>query len=136
MNKKMMLGACLAAALAMVGCRSQTDTVYVGDKYGPPYRWVQTDSDLKEYAKVVSATRDRQNGLLRVQVDLQNTRSVEHRIVYKFVWLDDKGIEVTSITNDWLPRIISGKETVQLVGIAPDPRITDCIVKLKESTRD
>lgn len=125
----------VALALAVAGCRS-VDTVEVGDTLGgPPYQWVQTDDDLNEFAKVVSARRDRQNGLLRVQVDLKNTRRNEERIVYRFVWLDEKGIEVSSIQNDWMPKIMGGSETVQIVGIAPDPRVVTCIVKLQETVR-
>ncbi len=131
--KKIVLSACVACALALAGCRS-TDTVYVGDT-APPYRWVQTDRDLSAFAKVVSARRDRQNDLLRVQVELKNTRRREERIVYRFVWLDEKGFEINSIQNEWQPRILGGYETVQLVGIAPSPQATDCIVKIQESVR-
>ena len=66
----------------------------------------------------------------------ENTRRKEQRIVYRFVWLDAKGIEVSSVQNDWLPKIVGGYETIQLVGIAPDPRVTDGIVKIKESLRN
>lgn len=134
MRKMLVLGGCLAAALAMGGCR--TETVYIGDGLGgPPYRWVQTDTELKDVAKVIAARQDRQNNLLRVQVEVQNLRRTEKRIVYRFVWMDEKGIEVSSIQNDWLPKILGSHETVQLTGIAPDTRVTQCIVKLQESMR-
>ena len=135
MRKMLVLGGCLAVALAMGGCRT-TNNVYVGDGLGgPPYRWVQVDDNLDDVAQVVVARQDRQNGLLRVQVEVQNVRRVEKRVVYRFVWLDEKGIEVTSIQNDWLPKILGGHETVQLTGIAPDTRVTQCIVKIQESLR-
>ena len=70
-----------------------------------------------------------------MQVDLKNTRNREERIVYRFVWLDAQGIEIPSIQNDWLPRSIGSGEQVQLVGIAPDTRVTDAIVKIQQSIR-
>jgi uncharacterized protein YcfL len=135
MKRLLLPGMCLVAALALAGCRS-TDTVYVGEKMGgPPYRWVQTDNNLKHKARVISARQDRQNDLLRVQVDLQNTRNRTERIVYRFVWLDAKGIEVSSIQNTWTVRTLGGGETIQIGGIAPDPRVTDCLVKIQEAVR-
>lgn len=134
MRRVLVLGGCLAA-LALAGCHS-VDTVYVGDAGGPPYKWVQTDNNLRNKAEVVSAKRDRQNGLLRVQVDVKNNYNRTERIVYRFVWLDEQGIEVSSIQNDWLPRILGAGEQIQIVGIAPDPRVTDAIVKIQESIRN
>lgn len=136
MRRALVLGGCLTMALALAGCRS-VDTVYVGDAGGgPPYKWVQTDNNLRDKAKVVSAKRDRQHGLLRVQVDVKNNYNRTERIVYRFVWLDEQGIEVSSIQNDWLPRILGAGEQIQIVGIAPDPRVTDAIVKIQESIRN
>ena len=134
MRKMLVLGGCLAAALMLGGCKS-TDTIYISDSLGPPYRWVQSSDEVKEFVKVFSARQDRQNGLLRVQVDLHNTLRSQKRIVYRFVWMDEKGIEVSSIQNEWTSKIMGSGETVQLTGIAPEPRVTQCIVKLQESER-
>lgn len=122
-----------AAALVAAGCQSKVPAFETLN--GPPSRWVQPGGDLPKYVEIVSARQDIQNGLLRAQVNIKNNRRNEYRLLYRFTWLDAKGFEITSIQNDWLPKILGGYETVQIVGIAPDPRATQCVVKLQESLK-
>lgn len=126
---------CLLLAVASVGCHRTVNTVAVGDSMTSEYKWIQTDSGLSEQATVVSARKDRVNGLLKVQIELLNRRNHDERIVYKFQWLDASGMEITSIASDWQPKVINGRESVMIVGVAPDARVTDCRVKLQENVR-
>jgi uncharacterized protein YcfL len=122
-------------SVSLAGCRRTVDTVHVGDSYGDQYKWVQTDSGMGQIAKVISARKQRVNDLLKVQVELMNTRKNDERFVYKWVWLDADGLEITSITNTWNVRVINAKETIMLSAIAPDPRVTDARLLLQESVR-
>jgi len=135
MKMRIGLGIALMVGLALAGCR-RADTVYVGKTVdGQTYRWIQTDNNLRYKAEIVSARRDRENGLLRVQVDLRNTRYRTERIIYRFSWFDEKGIEVPSIQSTWTVRTLNGGETIQITGIAPDPRVTDSMISIMEASR-
>ena len=135
MKRLLTLGASALLAIAVAGCHRTVDTVQVGESLGTQYNWIQTDSGLSQMAHVVSARKERVNGLLKVEVEVINLREHDERIVYKFQWLDANGMEISSITNDWLPKVINGKESVMIAGIAPDPRVTDCRLKLQENVR-
>ena len=134
MKAVILLSAALGLALS-AGCHRTVNTVAVGDSQITEYQWIQTDSGLNDIAHVVSARKDRVNGLLKVQVELTNLRNHDERIVYKFQWLDANGMEVPSISNDWVPKVINGRESLMIVGVAPDPRVTDCRLKLQENVR-
>jgi uncharacterized protein YcfL len=130
------IGCGLLLAVAVAGCHSTVNTVSVGDSLGTGYSMVQTDYGLSQICKVISARKTRTDtGALKVQVELMNTRNHDERFVYKFLWLDANGMEIPSITNDWQVRVINGKETIMLTGVAADPRVKDCRVKMQESVQ-
>ena len=130
------IGCGLLLSAAIVGCQRTVDTVAVGDSLGSSYTWVEKDRGVSHAFKVITARKARTDtGLLKVEVELQNTRTEYERFVYKFQWLDVKGMEINSITNDWQVRVVNGLETVTLTGMAGDPRVTDCRVKLQKDIR-
>ncbi len=130
------IGCGLLLAVAIVGCQRTVDTVQVGDSLGTSYKWVQTDGGASQAFKVVTARKARtETGQLKVEVEVQNIRKTYERFVYKFQWLDAKGMEINSITNDWQVRVVNGLETVTLTGMAADARVTDCRVKLQKDVR-
>ena len=130
------IGCGLLLTAALLGCQRTVDTVAVGDSLGSSYNWVQTDGGASRAFKVITARKTRtETGLLKVEVELQNTRKSYERFVYKFEWLDAKGMEINSITNDWQVRVVNGLETVTLTGMAADARVTDCRVKLQKDIR-
>lgn len=130
------IGCGLLLAAAVVGCHSTVNTVTVGDQLGTQYRWIQTDAGLSRMCKVVSAKKTRNDaGLLVVQVDLTSTLNHTKTFVYKYQWFDASGMELTSVSNDWLPKVIHGKETITLSQVAPDARATECRLLMQESVR-
>lgn len=130
------IGCGLLLLAAIAGCSRSVDTVQVGDSLGNEYKWIQTDAGIGKTAKVVSAKKTRTDtGLLKVQVELYSVRHNDAKFVYKFVWLDAKGMEINSITNDWQVRVINGHETLMITGTAGDPRVTDCRLKLQDNIR-
>ena len=95
------IGCGLLLVAAIAGCSRSVDTVQVGDSLGNEYKWIQTDAGIGKTARVVSAKKARTDtGLLQVQVELYSVRHNDAKFVYKFVWLDAKGMEINSITND------------------------------------
>lgn len=137
MYKKALKAAVLSvAALALAGCHRTVNTVEVGDAAGSPqYRWIQTDSGLGSVAHVTSASKTRVNDLLRVQVEITNDRERQQRLYYRFEYLDADGMVVDTPLSTWQPIVIQGRETIKINGVAPNPRVTDCRLKLQESIR-
>lgn len=136
MKRFLMIGGALLLGLALIGgCHRTVNTVGVGESISPEYKWIQTDSGVSQICNVVSARKTRVNDLLKVQVELTNQRNHDERFVYKFQWLDANGMEVSSITNDWTAKVINGRETVMIQGIAPTSRVTDCRLLMQENVR-
>ncbi|MCA1809158.1 MAG: YcfL family protein [Lentisphaerae bacterium] len=50
---------------------------------------------------------------------------------YRYRWIDDDGIEVTSGTTIWVQRVAGARETVLLSGIAPTKRAADFILDMR-----
>jgi uncharacterized protein YcfL len=128
--------AILAGGL-LAGCQHQTvDTVKVGPQPEENYKWIKTDYGVDDVAKVVSARKDRVNGLLRVQVQIVSRSRETQTLTYKWEWLDADGMEIISITTtEWLPLVLGGKEDKLISAIGPDPRIVDARLKLQKSVR-
>lgn len=75
------------------------------------------------------------NDLLRVQVELRNTRQGLRRFNYQFQWFDDEGMIVQQATTPWRALQMEGGEIVSITGVAPNPRVTDFRLNLMTSTR-
>jgi len=66
--------------------------------------------------------RTRMTGeFLEVQVAVTNTQSKTRQIEYSFEWYDADGFRVEAVGSTWKPRVIYGKQTVELQSIAPTP---------------
>lgn len=137
MNSMKRIAMAILAGGVLVGCEHQTvDTVAVGSTADTNYKWIHTDYGIDNIAKVVSARKDRVNGLLRVQVEIVNRSRDPQTLTYKWEWYDANGIEIISIaTNEWLPLVLGGKEDKPISAIAPDPRIVDARLKIQKSVR-
>lgn len=134
MRKFVIVASGLVLTVAIGGCHSSVNTVKVGESQ-PQFQWIQTDKVLSEQTTVVSAKKIRENGLLKMQVELINSGRDDERFLYKIEWLDADGFELKSISTGWMAKVIQGKETMAISAIAPDPRATDCRLKLQENAR-
>ena len=122
-------------AIGLTACFRTVNSVEVGSSVDGQYRWIQTDSGMSQIAAVVSAKKVRVNDLLKVQVEVKNLRPIQERFYSKFEWLDNDGMLVDTPLSTWEPRIIPGNEVIMIQGIAPHPGVTDCRLKLQESSR-
>ena len=97
---------------------------------------VTTDVGLGRRVKVLGVNDSTgPGGLLKVQVEVENTtRSLQH-FNYKFEWFDENGNVLNTATSAYVPRQIEGKETVFLTATAPTPAAKDFRLKLLENTR-
>ncbi len=133
---------CLALATSLIvagGCRKQSlNTVerqdpigvadYVDDKR------IITDGSLNKIVRVQDVRQSRTPAdVLKVQVDVLNTRNGDHRFNYLFEWYDMNGMLVETPLSVWRPMQIQGKERLSLVGVAPTPNAMDFRLKLQDS---
>ncbi len=132
-----------AAALLLAGAACQTstvDTVQPAEWRGQPNvvedERITTDRRLARIIEVRGVNEATvSNDLLRVQVELRNTRQGLRRFNYQFQWYDDEGMIVQQATTPWRTLQMEGGEIVSITGVAPNPRVTDFRLNLMNSTR-
>lgn len=127
---------CVSAALT-AGCKT-VNTTERAEPTAHPHpvadRRVITDRDVGAFAMILGVRETIVPGdLVKVQVDVYNSRSTTEHFNYKFEWFDDQGMIVDSPMSIWQPRTIQGKETLSLTAVAPNPRARDFRLKLQES---
>ena len=79
--------------------------------------------------------RTRKTGdFLDVQVDVTNTQSKTRQIEYSVEWYDADGFRIEAVGSSWKPKIIYGKQTIQLQSVAPTPAATTAKVFVRAPT--
>ncbi len=131
----------LLLLLGLTGCQTATvDTVQPAEERAQ--RNVVDDERIspdRRLARIIEVRRVNEatvsGDLLRVQVELQNTRQAMRRFNYQFEWFDDEGMIVQQATTPWRTLQVEGGEIVTITGVAPNPRVVDFRLKLMAATR-
>lgn len=76
------------------------------------------------------------NGLLQVNMELENGISNPYNLEYKFSWFDSGGMEVDPARSAWIPIYLQGKETKAIQGLAPNPSAKSYKIKIREADSD
>ncbi len=134
--RRLAAGAVLLGALALTGCQnvntveraqSQATPNYIADKR------VITDNTLAGKFRVVSVNQATVSGnLLKVQATIENMRSSVQTLNYKFEWVDQDGMAVSSPNETWKAVRLQGRETTTISTVAVTPRAVDFTLKLRE----
>lgn len=95
-----------------------------------------TDSGLNDYAYVASVNETKVSGLLMIQAKIVNSTSALRQINYKFGWIDNNGMEVSSATATWMTLILEGGEAKNISAVAPNKNVCDFYLKLLPNKRD
>jgi uncharacterized protein YcfL len=94
-----------------------------------------TDASLSRRVAVIGVnTADTPAGFLRVQVQIQNTTRSVQSFTYRIEWFDENGMAISLPTNVSIPKTLEGKETSEIVVIAPTQRAKDFRIKFLEPT--
>lgn len=59
------------------------------------------------------------NGFLEAQVEVTNTLSRTQHIEYSFLWYDEDGFHIDAASSAWTPKVVYGKQTVDLRAVGP-----------------
>ena len=123
-----------AGVVALTGCTT-VNTVEraqpIAQKQMTDDKRVITDSDLNRNVSVVGINEATiGTGFTKVQVELLNKTSSPYSFRYHFDWFDGQGMLVQTPTSSWIDRSIQGKETIDVISIAPTENAKDFRLKL------
>lgn len=76
----------------------------------------------------------KKNDILVVQAEIQNTKSKDLRLFYRFRWIDADGMQVGS-GEVWKPLMFLGKQSQFIKGIAPSPKADDFEIEMSAEAR-
>lgn len=135
--------ATLAAALLSAGCAGTSKYEREGYAYGCPTgmekkiasKEALVQAKLEEsgdipYIEVTDLRCSENPQSLRVEVDLLNDGSEEHRVAYRFRWLDKDGMAAAT-EEAWKPLMLYGKTRHTIATTAPGPDIADFRLMLR-----
>ncbi len=130
----------LCIAAGAVGCNRSINSVERAQPMARPLtvadKRIETDPTLTEKATITGVHETLVGDLVKVQVEILNTRTTQRELSYKFEWYDDAGMLVDSPMSIWKPQTMLGGESVSLVSVAPNPRARDFRLKIQESKKD
>jgi uncharacterized protein YcfL len=106
---------------------SQATPNYIADKR------VITDNTLAGTVRVVSINQSTVSGnLLKVQATVENLRSSQRTVNYKFEWIDQDGMALDSANETWKSLPLQGRESTTISTVAVSPRAVDFKLKFRE----
>lgn len=122
-----LLGTGCAAVNSVERAQPRANPNYIADKR------IEPDVSLSKSAQIVRVQETTVgNGLLKIQVELYNTRKRRCDIQYRFEWIDESGFLIDSVMTRWTPLSIAAQESILISGVAPTPRAVDFRLKLIE----
>jgi uncharacterized protein YcfL len=121
------------ATLLFTGCstvNSVEPAQPVGQTRYVPNKRVTSDYVLARHVHIIGVnTSDTPTGFLKVQVQLENLTSSTQTFTYRVEWFDLNGMAITLPTDTSISRTIEGKETTEIVALAPTPTAKDYRIK-------
>ncbi|MBQ9500641.1 MAG: YcfL family protein [Lentisphaeria bacterium] len=143
-----------AAALALIlgasGCQDTVNTVENRDLAMNPdsvdTRAFSTDSFCRDRLALISMRRSKTpGGVMMVQAQIRSERygfwselwsgmtgTNPYYVLYRFDWMDENGMAVSTAANAWQPLIFAPGEVKFIQGVAPNSRCKDFILSVRE----
>ncbi|SRR5690606_3989669 len=127
-----------SSALLLAGCATNVNTVQRAEPQAAPSlvndRRVVTDQTLAKAVNIIAVNEATVSGdLLKIQVTLQNRKNSTRTYKYRFEWIGDDGMELSSPGNSWRVLTFQGGEVRAISAVATSPRAVDFRLKLQES---
>ena len=123
--------------LSVVGCSSKSVNFSewvdpTGTQEYTEERRVLTDEKLAKRILVESMTSGyTDDGLLKVQIKLNNLTKKMQSIEYRFDWIEPNKMVFATPASRWIIKHVYGGDSVAITGIAPHNNITDFVFKIK-----
>lgn len=126
-----------SSVLLFTGCATNVNSVQRAQPQAGPNivddQRIITDQSLAKALRVLSINEGQVSGnLLKIQATLENGKNSARTFKYKFEWIGDDGMEVSSPANSWRVLTFQGRETRAISAVAASPRAVDFRLKLQE----
>ena len=94
---------------------------------------VETDQILAQYLFLTEIRESQTNdGYKRIQVFLKNYSGSTYKVMYRFNWYDENGVEVENPDNEmWVRKMVVTGDDLTLTSIAPSKKCKDFKLRLK-----
>ncbi|MCR6654953.1 MAG: YcfL family protein [Opitutus sp.] len=137
LRARLTAGLLLGLGLFAAGCASNVNTVSRAEPQAEPNliadKRVITDNTLANAIRIVSVNEGvASSNLKRIQVTIENRKNSTRTLSYKFEWVDENGMAVSSPNETWKTIRLLGRETTTISTIAVTPRAVDFTLKLRE----
>lgn len=93
---------------------------------------VTLTEDVQEQVRLVTTSNARRDGLLTVAVTFQNMEDEKLTLRYKFDWYDEQGVKHYDPAASWQRKDVMPKEKFQLIDTAPNQKINNWEVYVKQ----
>ena len=71
-------------------------------------------------------------GMLEINAVLANLTSTDKNIQYRFSWYDADNFEVEKDSSSWIPSTLSGKSSISMQALSPNPTVKSYKINVKE----
>ena len=150
LNHLAYIGTLSLALTGIFGCQDTVNTVENSDLSMTPTnvdtRNFITDSFCRDRLTLVSCRRAMTpGGVMMAQAAIRSERygfwsemwsSIKdanpYHVIYRFEWLDENGMKVTTAGDAWLEEIFAPGETKYLQSVAPNSRCKDFVLSVRE----
>lgn len=131
------IGLLAVLGLLVAGCATNVNTYERAQSNATPNyvadQRVITDNTLAGTFRVVAINQATVSGnLLKVQATIENLKNNLRTLNYKFEWVDQDGMAVSSPNETWKSIQLQGRETTTITSVAITPRAVDFRLKLRE----
>lgn len=135
--KRLLLSFTVLGLLCLVGCTTNVNTVERAVPNARPDRIedrrIVTDRSLARKLEIIELNESQVGGnLLKVQALLGNTTSRERTFAYRFEWIGDDGMMLSTPSGGWRVLTLQGGEQTAVSAVATSPRAADFRLKLQE----
>ena len=148
---KQLIGICGSIVMLLLcGCQNTVNSVENADKTMTPNNVTDTrfvtDGYLKDRLALRSVRTSRTGeNFLKVQLEAVNVRTGvlaqtwswmkddhPYKVMYKFDWFDQDGMQVQSVVSNWRQATVIPGESVYFQGVAPSAACNDFRISVKE----
>ncbi|PCI50035.1 MAG: hypothetical protein COB51_03585 [Moraxellaceae bacterium] len=133
MSKTLIFGL-ICGALLIQGCTTSGIEATGSPNVAPEYakHLVLHNESLANKVIIQQMNTRRSTGVLEVSAVLANLTSTNKKIQYRFSWYDADNFEVEKGARSWTPVTLSGKSTINMQAVAPNPTVTSYKINVKE----
>ena len=112
----------LVASCGPRGAGSQTGTMV---RSYHPDKLVENSRIVANRLKVLHRDADRVNGLLRIQITVENVTDERLQFEYRYTWFDASGFEIETPMSNWQTVVVNAKDEAYMSGVAPNAVVED-----------